>query len=118
MFKARIGKYYEVDKKVSSLSYLMSPDVKERLVVKLNEDVMIDIDNRELYPIVKRDERGYLESDIELNKDYVISYEPVKDINLETYLKGANAKIQAILNERHNKELNKNETEHTKKLVK
>lgn len=122
MYKARIGKYDEVSKKTSSFSYYMNPDIREAIVVKLDDNYMIDIENNEFYPIVKRNSQGYLDTDIELNKEYVISYEPVKDIDYKTYLKGATAKIQGLLNKHYEKELNKaakkQDKEKTMKLVK
>ena len=107
MYKARIGRYYEELKTTATLEYLMSPAVRERFVIKVNEDFMIDIDNHDFYSIVKRNKRGYIESDIELNKEYAISYEPVKINDFETYRKCANAKIYAILFNHYQNQLNK-----------
>lgn len=122
MYKARIGRYYEELKATATIEYLMSPAVKERYVIKVNEDYMIDVDNYDFYPIVKRNERGYVECDIELNKEYVISYEPVKINDFEAYRKCANAKIYAIIFNHYQNQLNKIkktvEKEKTKQLKK
>lgn len=119
MYKVRIGRYYEELKTTATIEYLMSPAVRERYVIKVNEDFMIDVDNHDFYPIVKRNERGYVESDIELNKEYVISYEPVKINDFETYKKCANAKIYAILFNHYQKEFRRiSKKEKTKQLKK
>ena len=107
MYKARIGRYYEELKATATIEYLMNPDVKERYVISVNDDFMVDIDNHQFYPIVKRNKKGYLESDIKLNEEYVISYESVKNIDFETLKKCANAKIYAILFNHYQNQLNK-----------
>ena len=120
MYKARIGKFYDELKTSTNIEYLMSPDVHESYVLKVNDSFMIDIDNHNFYPIVKRNERGYLESDIELNKEYVISYENVKKNDYEIYKKCAIAKIYALTFNHYQKELERisKKEEKTKKLVK
>ena len=118
MYKARIGRYYEELKTTATLEYLMSPDVRERYVIKVNEDFMIDIDNHDFYPIVKRNERGYIKSNIDLNKEYVISYEPVKINDFETYKKCANTKIYIIIFNHYQNQLNKIEKIAKKEKIK
>ncbi|MBP3766082.1 MAG: hypothetical protein J6G98_02765 [Bacilli bacterium] len=126
MFKATIGKFYDVDNNITSLRYYMSEDTKERLAIKINDDWMftIDNDNLEIYPIVKRDNRGYIKDNIKLNQEYVISYKLVKNIDYKIYLKNIIvAKLFAPVLNYYAKYMHKDlcdsdKIEKTKKLVK
>ena len=122
MYKARIGMYYDALKKTNAMEYLMNPDVKEKFVIRVNDDFMVDIENHKFYPIVKRNKRGYIESDIELNKEYIISYESVKNIDYDDYKKCMIAKIYALTFNHYQKELKriskKRDKEKTKQLKK
>lgn len=97
MYKARIGIYYDTVMGDLSTRYLMTPDVREITALKINDDYMIDIETNTIYPIVKHDKRGYLDGDIELNKEYIISYEPAKVSEYNNHLKVTKARIIAAL---------------------
>ena len=107
MYKARIGVYYKEQKRTSTFEYLMSPDVNEINAVKLNEDLMIDINTLKMYPVIKR-KNGYLDCDIKLNQPYVISATLEQPKNIKEYLMCMNAKIKGLT------ELSKEEQVHKK----
>ncbi len=108
MYKARIGVFYKEQKRTNTFEYLMHPNVKEINAVKLNDDLMIDIDNLNMYPIIKRNKKGYLDCDIKLNQEYVISSTLAEPKNMKEYLKCMNAKVKGLM------ELSKEEPEHKK----
>lgn len=119
MYKARIGMYYDELKSTTTVEYLMNPDVKERFVIRVNDDFMVDIENHEFYPIVKRNKKGYIADDIRLNKEYVISYENVKNIDYDLYKKCMIAKIYALIFNHYQKEFRRiSKKEKTKQLKK
>lgn len=111
MYKAKIGHFVSFDERVNFFRcYIDDKTMKEVTGIKF-DNFIIDIETGNYYPIIKRNEKGYIDQrqDLELDLDYALYVEKVdkKNITFNEYKKCADAKIKALLKV---KELEKEKT--------
>lgn len=82
MYKVTVGKFSEVVKNDFTERYMVDDKNLKELICIKRDDYMIDINNGDAYPIIRREHNLIAkDQDIVLNREYALYVSECKDIN-------------------------------------